>query len=84
MNLTQLEWIESGLKHKSYHCFKLDCYSRVLNYETVIFFFTSSSSTHREPPWPWGKEQGAAQGEGAQPGRRGHERARVGEAAAVG
>jgi hypothetical protein len=31
MNLTQLEWIESGLKRKSYECFKLYCNSRGLN-----------------------------------------------------
>ena len=31
MNLTQLEWIESGLKRKSYECFKLYCNSHGLN-----------------------------------------------------
>jgi hypothetical protein len=35
----QLEWIESGLKRKSYECFKPYCNSRVLIYEIVIFFF---------------------------------------------
>jgi hypothetical protein len=62
MNLTQLERIESDLKHKSYHCFKLDSNSHVLNYETVIFFLNLSSSSH---PWKRKKEgegEGAAQG----------------------
>jgi hypothetical protein len=39
-NLTQLEQIESGLKRKRYHYFKLGCNSRVLNYETTIFFIS--------------------------------------------
>jgi hypothetical protein len=50
MNLTQLEWIESGLKCKSYDCFKLYYNSRVLNYEIAIFFLTFFSLT-QEPPW---------------------------------
>jgi hypothetical protein len=52
MNLTQLEWIESGLKRKSYHCFKLDCNSCVLNYKTAILFLTSSSSSY-----PWKRDE---------------------------
>jgi hypothetical protein len=57
MNLTQFEWIESGLKCKSYHCFKLVCNSRVLNYEIAIFFLTSSSSSH-----PWKREERKGRG----------------------
>jgi hypothetical protein len=53
MNLTQLVWFESGLK--------LDCNSRVLNYETTIFFLTSSSFSRREPPWPWGYAEHAGE-----------------------
>jgi hypothetical protein len=57
MNLTQFEWIESGLKCKSYHCVKLVCNSRVLNYEIAIFFLTSSSSSH-----PWKREERKGRG----------------------
>jgi hypothetical protein len=68
MNLTQLEWIESGLKRKSYHCFKLDCNSRVLIYKTAVFFLTSSSFSH-----PW-KREGRRRGRG---GGRARARERV-------
>jgi hypothetical protein len=36
----QLERIESDLKRKSYHCFKLEYNSRTLNYEIDILFLT--------------------------------------------
>jgi hypothetical protein len=58
----QLEWIESGLKRKSYHYFKLYCNSYVLNHKTTIFFLTLSSFSH---PWKREKEgegERAAQG----------------------
>jgi hypothetical protein len=74
MNLTQLEWIESGLKHKSYECFKPYCNSRVLNLQNChrllplfIFFLPSMEERGRE-------EERAAQGEdevGPAGGRRG-------------
>jgi hypothetical protein len=47
MNLTQLEWIESGLKRKSYECFKPYCNSHELNLQNchrlfpLIFFLPS-------------------------------------------
>jgi hypothetical protein len=68
MNLTQLEWIESGLKRKSYECFKPYCNSHVLIYRTVIFFFLSSSSSSH--PWKREEGKGAAQGR-MRPGRPG-------------
>jgi hypothetical protein len=56
----QLEWIESGLKRKSYDCFKLYCNSHVLIYETVIVFFLS---TLRSSLYGHGEGARAAQGE---------------------
>jgi hypothetical protein len=57
MNLTQLEWIESGLKRTSYECFKPYCNSRVLIYEIAIIFFPSSLP-HVLLSMAMGKEQG--------------------------
>jgi hypothetical protein len=45
------------LKCKSYHCFKLVYNSGVLNYETAIFFLTSSSSSPHLLPHLHGKER---------------------------
>jgi hypothetical protein len=69
MNLTQLEWIESDLKHKSYEYFKPYCNSRVLNLRdchrllSLIFFLPSMEERG-------GEEEGAAQGR-TRPGRPG-------------
>jgi hypothetical protein len=52
MNLRQFEWIESGLKRKSYDCFKPYSNPRVLIYEIAIIFFISSSSFSH----PWKRE----------------------------
>jgi hypothetical protein len=82
MNLTQLEWIESGLKHKSYDYFKSYCNSRVLIYETtIVFFLSSSSSSH---PWKReGRGWGGRAGHGrCCTGRMGHGRRRRGAARA--
>jgi hypothetical protein len=57
MNLTQLEWIKSSLKRKSYECFKPYCNSRILIYEIVIIFFLSPIP-HVQIPWPWGLRRG--------------------------
>jgi hypothetical protein len=64
MNLTQLEWIESDLKRKSYEYFKLYCNSRVLIYETVIVFFLTFFSLTQEP-WSWEKGPGGCAGKGS-------------------
>jgi hypothetical protein len=55
----QLEWIESGLKRKSYECFKPYCNSRVLNLQNChllphLIFFLPSMEERR------GEEEGAA------------------------
>jgi hypothetical protein len=62
MNLTQLEWIESGLKRKSYECFKPYCNSRGLNLRDChrflpLFIFFLPSMEEREE-----EGEGAAQG----------------------
>jgi hypothetical protein len=65
----QLEWIESGLKRKSYEDFKSYCNSRGLNLRDyhrllpLIFFLTSMEERG-------GKEERAAQGR-TRPGRPG-------------
>jgi hypothetical protein len=58
MNLTQLEWIASDLKRKSYECFKPYCNSRGLNLRDChcilplhLTFFSL---------WPWGRSRGCA------------------------
>jgi hypothetical protein len=86
MNLMQLEWIESGLKCKSYECFKSYCNSRGLNlqncYRLLPLIFILSSMEERG-----GEGEGAAQGEGGarppprgRPRRTGHARPRSGAA----
>jgi hypothetical protein len=45
-----------GFKTQKYHCFKLDRNSRVLNYETAIFFLLSMEERGEEV-------EGVAQGE---------------------
>jgi hypothetical protein len=86
MNLTQLEWIESGLKCKSYECFKPYCNSRGLNLQNchrlLLLIFLLPSMEERG-----GEGEGAAQGEGGarppprgRPRRTGHARPRAGAA----
>jgi hypothetical protein len=88
MNLTQLEWIESGLKRKSYECFKPYCNSRGLNLRDchrlipLIFFLPSMEERGggRGGGCAGEDETGPAGGGRGRTGRAGHDHSRRGGA----
>jgi hypothetical protein len=53
----QLEWIESGLKRKSYDCFKPYCNLRT-KFTELSSFSSSFHLLHVGNPWPWGLRRG--------------------------